>query len=80
MVPVVKSYPHASQNSASAVFGVAQFGQGWVAEMAEVAGVPPLPSLAAPDSVPDVTGADSEREGLFASGADWPIGAPHVSQ
>jgi hypothetical protein len=61
------------------VFGVAQLGQGCVAETAELAEVR-LPSLAAPDPVPDVIGADSEGEGLLAPDADWPIGAPHVSQ
>jgi len=63
------------------VFAIVQFGQSWVAEMAEVDDVPPLPALTAPESDPDVTGAELDREGLLPSGAgDGPIGAPHVSQ
>jgi len=71
MVPVVKSYPHPSQNSASAVFASEQLGHGWVVEGA---GAEP-PSGVAED------GLTGTPDGLLVcDGADWSIGAPHVSQ
>jgi len=66
MVPVVKSYPHASQNSASAVLVSAQFGQGCVAGAVAsgAVGAGQLEVAADPES-----GVE-----------DGTIGAPHVSQ
>jgi len=62
------------------VFISAQFGQGWVVE-----GAPAPEEIDPPgaedEPVPDGVGAGLGPDLLFASGvADWPIGAPHVSQ
>lgn len=74
-MPVVKSYPQASQNNASARFATEQLGQGWVAELM------PIPALTALESGADPSGAGLETEALLASGVwDGFMGAPQVSQ
>jgi hypothetical protein len=78
-VPVVKSYPQASQNSASAGFSVPQCGQL----------IGPVPGTALDPTGADPAGADSigadaagvdGTAGATGATAEASIGAPHTSQ
>ncbi|GAB3766285.1 hypothetical protein GCM10028864_62360 [Microlunatus parietis] len=69
MVPVVKSYPHASQNKASGGFGTEQFGHSTSVAGADV------PLAGVPEDAAGWAGA-----GVASAPPDATIGAPQTSQ